>query len=81
MADSVAKSIRSGAVCITGSYRKNNEDNYLAEKGGHFFLVADGMGGMSAPTSLAWETAACTRCEGRLFGSAQHAGRGLYRPR
>jgi len=48
MTDSVAKSIRSGAVCITGDYRENNEDNYLAEKGCHFFLVADGMGGMSA---------------------------------
>ncbi len=48
MTDSVAKSIRAGAVCITGDYRKNNEDNYLAEKGGHFSLVADGMGGTSA---------------------------------
>ena len=48
MADSIANSICSGAVCITGDYRENNEDNYLAEKGGQLFLVADGMGGMSA---------------------------------
>ena len=48
MTDSVAQPIRSGAVCITGDYRENNEDNFLAEKGCHFFLVADGMGGMSA---------------------------------
>ena len=48
MPDSVAKSIHSGAVCITGSYRENNEDNYLDDPDGRFFLVADGMGGMSA---------------------------------
>ena len=48
MPDSVAKSIRSGAVCITGTYRENNEDNYLDDPDGRFFLVADGMGGMSA---------------------------------
>ena len=48
MPDSVAKSIRSGAVCITGNYRENNEDNYLADPDGRFFLIADGMGGMSA---------------------------------
>ena len=48
MSDSVAKSLRSGAVCITGNYRKNNEDNYLADPDGRFFLVADGMGGHAA---------------------------------
>ena len=48
MPDSVAKSIRSGAVCITGNYRENNEDNYLVDPVGRFFLVVDGMGGMSA---------------------------------
>ncbi len=48
MPNSVAKSIRSGAVCITGTYRENNEDNYLDDPDGRFFLVADGMGGMSA---------------------------------
>ena len=48
MPDSVAKSIRSGAVCITGNYRESNEDNYLANPDGRLFLIADGMGGMSA---------------------------------
>ncbi len=48
MPDSVAKSIRSGAVCISGNYRENNEDNYLADPDGHYFLVADGMGGAAA---------------------------------
>jgi len=48
MPDSVAKSIRSGAVCITGNYRENNEDNFLADPDGHYFLVADGMGGAAA---------------------------------
>jgi len=42
------KSIQYGVVCITGNYRENNEDNYLVDPDGRFFLVADGMGGMSA---------------------------------
>ena len=48
MVESVPKSICWGAVCITGNYRENNEDNYLADPDGHYFLVADGMGGSSA---------------------------------
>ena len=48
MAESVPKPIRWGVVCITGNYRENNEDNYLADPDGHYFLVADGMGGASA---------------------------------
>ena len=35
-------------MCITGNYRENNEDNYLVDPGGHYFLVADGMGGAVA---------------------------------
>jgi len=48
MAESVPKPIRWGVVCITGNYRENNEDNYLADPDGHYFLVADGMGGAAA---------------------------------
>ena len=48
MSEFVPKAIRWGAVCITGNYRANNEDNYLADPDGHYFLVADGMGGSSA---------------------------------
>ena len=48
MAESVPKPIRWGAMCITGNYRENNEDNYLADPDGHYFLVADGMGGAAA---------------------------------
>ena len=48
MAESVAQPIRWGAMCITGNYRENNEDNYLADPDGHYFLVADGMGGAAA---------------------------------
>ena len=44
----MGNSIRSGAVCITGNHRENNEDNYLADPDGRFFLIADGMGRMSA---------------------------------
>ena len=51
MPGSVPKSICSGAVCITGNYRENNEDNYLVDPDGRFFLIADGMGGMSAGES------------------------------
>ncbi len=48
MSESVPKPIRWGVVCITGNYRTNNEDNYLADPDGHYFLVADGMGGAAA---------------------------------
>jgi protein phosphatase len=37
-----------GAVSITGNFRENNEDRFLVDPCGHFFLVADGMGGQSA---------------------------------
>ena len=40
--------VRWGAVSITGDYRENNEDRCLADASGHFFLVADGMGGQCA---------------------------------
>lgn len=39
---------RWGGVSITGNYRSNNEDKYLTDPQGRFFLVADGMGGQSA---------------------------------
>jgi len=48
MPGSVGKSIHWGVVCITGNYRENNEDNYLTDPDGHYFLVADGMGGAAA---------------------------------
>ncbi len=41
-------SSRWGAVSITGNFRENNEDNYLADPDGRYFLVADGMGGHAA---------------------------------
>lgn len=37
-----------GAVSITGNFRENNEDRFLIDPAGRFFLVADGMGGQSA---------------------------------
>lgn len=37
-----------GSVSITGNFRENNEDNFLVDDEGHFFLVADGMGGQCA---------------------------------
>jgi len=39
---------RWGAVSITGNFRSNNEDKFLIDPQGRFFLVADGMGGQSA---------------------------------
>jgi serine/threonine protein phosphatase PrpC len=48
MSDIRTKTIRRGVVCITGNYRENNEDSFLIEQDGHVFVVADGMGGMSA---------------------------------
>jgi len=43
-----AGAIHWGAVCITGNFRENNEDRFLVDAAGRFFLVADGMGGQSA---------------------------------
>ncbi len=40
--------IQWGAVSITGNFRENNEDRFLIDPAGRFFLVADGMGGQSA---------------------------------
>lgn len=40
--------VRWGSVSITGNFRENNEDRCLADPGGRYFLVADGMGGQSA---------------------------------
>ncbi|MCH7686660.1 MAG: hypothetical protein IH899_08270, partial [Planctomycetes bacterium] len=40
--------IRWGSVSITGNYRENNEDNYLADPDARYFLIADGMGGQVA---------------------------------
>ncbi len=48
MLEPLAKAIRCGVVCITGNFRANNEDNCLADPDGHYFLVADGMGGAAA---------------------------------
>lgn len=39
---------RWGAISITGNFRENNEDRFLVDSQGRFFLVADGMGGQSA---------------------------------
>ena len=43
-----SNSIRSGAIRITGNFRECNEDNYLADSDGRYFIVADGMGGQAA---------------------------------
>ncbi|HWL08019.1 MAG TPA: protein phosphatase 2C domain-containing protein [Planctomicrobium sp.] len=43
-----AGAIHWGAVSITGNFRENNEDRFLVDAAGRFFLVADGMGGQSA---------------------------------
>ena len=40
--------IRWGSVSITGNYRENNEDKYLADPAARYFLIADGMGGQAA---------------------------------
>jgi len=39
---------RWGGISITGNFRSNNEDKFLADPQARFFLVADGMGGQSA---------------------------------
>lgn len=39
--------VRCGHLSITGK-RDNNEDNYVVDEHGRFFIVADGMGGQSA---------------------------------
>ncbi len=44
----MSNSIRWGAISITGDFREHNEDNYLADSDGRYFIVADGMGGHAA---------------------------------
>ncbi len=41
----MSNSIRLGVISITGDFREHNEDNYLADTDGRYFIVADGMGG------------------------------------
>ena len=40
--------VRIGQVSITGNFRENNEDNFVVDPDGRFYIVADGMGGQSA---------------------------------
>jgi protein phosphatase len=40
--------ITCGSLSITGNFRDNNEDRYLADPQARYFLVADGMGGQAA---------------------------------
>lgn len=40
--------LRWGVVSITGNFRENNEDRYVVDEQGRFFVVCDGMGGQSA---------------------------------
>lgn len=40
--------LRWGVVSITGNFRENNEDRYVVDDRGRFFVVCDGMGGQSA---------------------------------
>ena len=40
--------LRWGVVSITGNFRENNEDRYVVDAEGRFFVVCDGMGGQSA---------------------------------
>ena len=37
-----------GVKSITGQFRENNEDNFVVDPDGRYFLVCDGMGGQSA---------------------------------
>lgn len=40
--------MRWGVVSITGNFRENNEDRFVVDDQGRFFIVCDGMGGQSA---------------------------------
>lgn len=40
--------MRWGVVSITGNFRENNEDRFVTDDLGRFFVVCDGMGGQSA---------------------------------
>jgi len=37
-----------GSLSIKGNFRENNEDSFVVDPRGRFFIVADGMGGQSA---------------------------------
>ena len=40
--------VRWGSLSIKGNFRENNEDAFVVDPCGRFFIVADGMGGQSA---------------------------------
>lgn len=40
--------VRWGSLSIKGNFRENNEDSFVVDPRGRYFLVADGMGGQSA---------------------------------
>ena len=40
--------VRWGSLSIKGNFRENNEDSFVVDPRGRFFIVADGMGGQSA---------------------------------
>lgn len=40
--------VRWGCLSIKGNFRENNEDTFVVDPRGRFFIVADGMGGQSA---------------------------------
>ncbi len=40
--------VRWGSLSIKGNFRENNEDSFVIDSRGRFFIVADGMGGQSA---------------------------------
>lgn len=40
--------VRWGSLSIKGNFRENNEDSFVVDPRGRFFIVADGMGGQNA---------------------------------
>ncbi len=40
--------VRWGCLSIKGNFRENNEDSFVVDPRGRYFVVADGMGGQSA---------------------------------
>lgn len=40
--------LKFGHLSVTGNFRENNEDAFVVDEGGRFFIVADGMGGQAA---------------------------------